>query len=300
MTTYQQISANKRRSFFLIILFILFILFLGWIFSSALQYGPDAFVFAVVIALMMSLVSYFSGDRIALWTAGALPVEKKDNPYVYRLVENLCITAGIPLPKIYIIPDPALNAFATGRKPDTASIALTTGIIDALKNEELEGVIAHELSHIKNYDIRLMTIVIVCVGVVALFSDFFLRFSFFHGGRGRNSRSSQAGMVFMLIGIILAILSPLIAKLIQLAVSRKREFLADASAALLTRYPEGLAKALEKISKNPQVLQHANSATAHLYINNPFQNSSKKKFFTKYFSTHPPIEKRIQALRSMA
>ncbi|EKE14383.1 MAG: hypothetical protein ACD_12C00540G0003 [uncultured bacterium] len=245
----------------------------------------------------MSLVSYFSGDKIALMISGAHgPIKKEDNPYVWNLVENLCITAGVEMPKIYLISDPAPNAFATGRDPKHASVALTTGIIERLENEELEGVIAHELSHIKNYDIRLMMMVIVLVGVITLLADWFLRFSFF--GRGRRSRSGQLGMILLLLGLILAILSPLIAQLIKLAISRKREYLADASGSLLTRYPEGLARALEKISQYKDPMLRANKATAHLYIANPFGGT--KKFMSGLFSTHPPIEERVKVLRAMA
>jgi heat shock protein HtpX len=246
----------------------------------------------------MSLTSFFAGDKIALASSGAKAIVKTDNPYVYRLVENLCITAGLPLPKIYLIPDQGINAFATGRDPEHASIAITLGAIEKLKNEELEGVIAHELSHVKNYDIRLMMIVIVLVGIVSLLSNWFIRGSLFR--RGKSDRDSgQLGGILMIIGLVLMVLSPIIAQLVQLAVSRKREFLADASGALLTRYPEGLASALEKISLEKAPLQRANNATAHLYIANPFGEKSKQ-FFNRIFSTHPPVAERIQALRQMA
>ena len=296
---YQQITLNKRRTWLLITLFAAFIMFLGWVFSELLAYGPGAIVFALFISIIMALFGYYSGDRVALWTSGAREIKKEENPYVYRMVENLCITAGLPLPKIHIINDPALNAFATGRDPRHASIAITTGIIQTLENEELEGVIAHELSHIKNYDIRVATIVIVLVGMIALLTDFFLRAHFFGGFNRRDSdrNSGQLGAILMIIGIVLAILSPIIAKLIQLAISRKREFLADASGALLTRYPDGLARALEKISVSHQPLRRASNATAHLYFTNPFRDS--KKFLATLFSTHPPIEERIKALRGI-
>ncbi len=295
---YRQIESNKRRTVILIIIFVAIILFLGWFFGQLYNFGYTGLGIAVVISLMMTLTSYYKGDKVALWTAGAKgPLKKQDNPYVYRMVENLCITAGLPMPKIYIIPERAPNAFATGRNPEHASIALTTGIIEILENEELEGVIAHELSHIKNYDIRIMTIVIVLVGIVALLADFFIRFQIF-GGRGRDREGGQIGAVLMIAGIILAILAPLFAKLIQLAISRRREYLADASGSLLTRYPEGLASALEKISSYKEPMKHANSATAHLYIANPF--GSAKKLASKAFSTHPPIEERIKILRQMA
>lgn len=289
---YSQIDSNKRKSIILIAIFTILVIFLGYVIGQATGYGYNGLIIAIIISIVMTLTSYYKGDVIALKTAGAVgPISQEQNPYVYRLVENLAITAGIPMPKIYIINDPALNAFATGRDPEHASIALTTGIIQALENEELEGVIAHELSHIKNYDIRLMMLVIVLVGVVTLLADWFLRFNFFRSSDNRQNN----GAIFALVGLILAILSPLFAELIKLAISRKREFLADASAALLTRYPEGLARALEKISQQPDI-KRANKATAHLYIANPFSKNN----FSKLFSTHPPIAERISALRKMA
>jgi heat shock protein HtpX len=296
---YKQITSNKRKSIFLIAIFIIFIVLLGWLFSEIAGAGYSPLAFAVGISLVMALVSYYSGDKVALWTAGAKgPIEKKDNPYVFRLVENLCITAGLPMPKIYLIPDPAPNAFATGRDPRHASIALTTGIVEKLENEELEGVIAHELSHIKNYDIRLMMIVIVLVGIITLLSDWLLRSFFFGGRRDNREGGGQLGPILILVGLVLAILSPLIAQLIRLTISRKREFLADADGALLTRYPKGLAKALEKISTYKTPMLRANDATAHLYISNPF-GAKTGQFFHKLFSTHPPIEEQIRNLRNM-
>nr|MBD3359299.1 M48 family metalloprotease [Candidatus Buchananbacteria bacterium] len=293
---YQQIEANKRRSVILVIIFIVFVLFLGWLFGQLTDFGYFGPVIALIISLAMAATSYFAGDKIALKTAGAKQIQKQDNPYVYRLVENLCITAGLPMPKIYIINDPNINAFATGRDPDHASIAVTQGAIDKLENEELEGVIAHELSHIKNYDIRLMMIVIVLVGTIVLISDWLIR-SFLWGKSDRDK--GQLGLVLLVAGIVLAILSPLIAKLIQLAISRKREFLADADGSLLTRYPQGLANALKKIAnENRQPLKKANNATAHLYIANPFGQS--KKFLSKLFATHPPINERVEKLQQMA
>ena len=288
---YEQIASNKRKSLILMLIFGLVILGLAWIWGQYYgdTYGPV--ILAVFVATILNLVSWFAGDQIALSMAGAKAINKEDNPYVWRLVENLCITAGTPLPQIYIINDPAMNAFATGRDPQHASLALTTGIIKGLENEELEGVIAHELSHIKNYDIRLMMIVIVCVGIITLLAVWLMR-SFLWRGRSDN-RNGNA--IVAIIGLVLAILSPLFAKLIQLAISRRREFLADASGAMLTRYPEGLARALEKIgAQNMQILR-PNKATAHLYIASPFSG----KNFVGLFSTHPPIEKRIAALRSM-
>ncbi len=292
---YSEITHNKRKTVLLIMIFIAFIMVLGYIAAEYLDYGYGAMGFALILSFIMTLVSYFQGDKIALASTGAKPIKKEDNPYVYRMVENLVITAGMPMPKVYIIDSPALNAFATGRDPEHASIAFTTGIINALENEELEGVVAHELSHIKNYDIRVMTIVIVLVGAITLLADMFFRVRFFGGGRDSDSKGGQLGAILMIVGIVLMIISPLIAELIKLAVSRKREYLADASGALLTRYPEGLARALEKISRSNQPLETANSATAHLFISNPF----KKKKISSLFSTHPPIEDRIAKLRGM-
>lgn len=277
-------------------IFVIFIIALGWLFG---EYTGDRFgglIIAAIISLVMALFSYYQGDKVALLTAGAKPIKKEDNPYVYRIVENLAITAGLPAPKVYVINDPAPNAFATGRDPQHASIAVTTGLIEKMENEELEAVLAHELSHVKNYDIRLMMIVIVCVGIVTLLADWMFRARFFGRGNDREG-GGQITAILMIVGLILAILSPLFAKLIQLAISRKREFLADASGALLTRYPEGLARALEKISQYKQPLKHANTATAHLYIASPFGATKK---FNNLFSTHPPMAERIKALRGMA
>ena len=291
---YNQITSNKRKSILLMVIFIAIILILGWIMGDVLEYGYGMLIFAVVFSLAMTIGSYYAGDKMALAVSGAKrPIKKADNPYVYRMVENLAITAGVPMPKVYIIDDPAPNAFATGRDPEHASIAVTTGIVERLENEELEGVIAHELSHVKNYDIRVMTIVVVLVGIISILAHWFFRINLF-GGRDRSGR---AGGIIMIISIIAIIISPIVAELIKLAISRKREFLADASGALLTRYPEGLASALEKISAYAAPMKNANNGTAHLFISNPF---GKKKLMSKLFSTHPPVEERIKALRKMA
>jgi heat shock protein HtpX len=297
MNLYNQIDSNKRRSIILIILFVLIIMAVGWFIGQITETGNVGLVFAAVVSIIMALVGYYSGDKIALRVSGANEITKEQNPYVYRMIENLCITAGLPKPKVYIINDPNINAFATGRDPEHASVAVTTGAIEKLENEELEGVLAHELSHIKNYDIRLMMLVAVLVGTIVIMTDWrFLRFG--RGGRSRNDNNGQLGAILMVVGIILIILSPIIAQLIKLAISRKREFLADASGSLLTRYPEGLARALEKIATyNQAPLRRASSATAHLYIANPFGRT--KKFLSKAFSTHPPIEERVKALRRM-
>src|SRR3989339_754149 len=267
---YQEISANKRNSVFLMMAVIALVCALGYIFSAAqgdTTYG--GVWIAVIISFGMTAISYFQGDKIALWTSGARPLEHDENKYVYHLVENLCITSGLPMPKIYIMPDPAINAFATGRKPEMSSIALTTGAIEKLTNEELEGVIAHELSHVKNYDIRFMMLVAVMVGSISILSNIFLRSRFMFGGRSRDNNNGNIGAILTIVGVILAILSPLIAELIKLAVSRQREYLADASGALLTRYPAGLASALQKIAADGQPMARASTATAHLFISNP-------------------------------
>ncbi|MFA6534361.1 MAG: M48 family metallopeptidase [Patescibacteria group bacterium] len=294
---YNQIDSNKRKTVLLVVIFVALILFLGWIFGQLYDYGYAGLILAAGISLAMTLTSYYQGDRVALWTAGAQPLQKNDNPYVYRLVENLCITGGLPVPKVYLINDPAINAFACGRDPAHASLAVTAGAVSKLENEELEGVIAHELSHIKNYDIRLMTIVVVLVGIIGILANFMWRGQIFGGRRG-GDRDNQTGGILMVIGLILLILSPIIGELIKLAISRKREFLADASGALLTRYPEGLARALEKISAENLPTQKASSGTAHLYIANPFR--AGKGFLQNAFSTHPPITERVAALRKMA
>jgi len=297
MTIYTEIAKNKRKSYLLIAIFIIVIGLIGWVIGELSDYGYGGLIMAIIIAVFMALIGYYSGDKVALWTAGAQPITKEENAYVYRIVENLCITAGLPLPKIHIINDPAINAFATGRDPKHASIAITTGAIQKLENEELEGVVAHELSHIKNYDIRLMTLVIICVGIIALLSNWFFRVRFL-GGRRDSRGGGQIGLIIMLFGLVLLIFAPIIGQLIKFAVSRKREFLADASGALLTRYPEGLAKALEKIGAENQPMLRTNNATAHLYTASPF-GAKAAKGLARLFSTHPPIEERIAELRKM-
>ena len=295
-TLYTQVDKNVARTWILITVFLVFIIGLGYVFSYNLN-NPAILWFAVIFSSGMSFISYWYSDKIALSINRAREVKHEENPELFHIVENLCITAGLPLPKIYIIEDASPNAFATGRDKSHATIAVTRGLLQKLNRPELEGVIAHELSHVGNRDILLSTTVVVLVGLVALLSHWFLRFSFWGGaGRSRDNREGgQIGAILGLIGIILAILSPLIATLIQLAISRKREFLADADGALLTRYPEGLASALEKIAADPTPLKVANQATAHLYIANPF----KGKKISTLFMTHPPIEERIKILRGM-
>ena len=246
----------------------------------------------------MSVGSYWFSDKLVLSMARATLIEKKDNPELYRVVENLCITAGLPIPKIYIIEEQQLNAFATGRDKNHAVVCVTQGLLQRLNKTELEGVLAHELSHIGNKDMLLSTVVVVLAGVVSLLANFFLRISFF-GGRGRDSDNNRAGALLIILGIVAAILAPIAATLIKLAISRKREFLADADGALLTRYPEGLVSALQKISADVIPMRSANTATAHLYIDSPFNEKQNQNWFINLFSTHPPIEERIKALKDM-
>ena len=300
-TAYNQIDANKRRTILLMIGFSIFIVVIAYILVLALGYrGIGALSFVgifLVISGLINLASYYWSDKLVLGLSGAQPIEKKDNPELYRIVENLCIADGLPTPKIYIIDDPAPNAFATGRDPNHSVVAVTTGLLDRLEKLELEGVIAHELSHVKNYDTRLMSIIVVLVGLIAILANVFFR-SMWWGGRSRDERNG-AGAIFLVLGIIAAILAPIAANLIKLAVSRRREFLADSSGALLTRYPEGLASALVKISQDPNTLKSANTATAHLYISNPFKGDHANNWIVKLFSTHPPIEERVTALKGM-
>ena len=298
---YEQISRNKWKSAALIVFFMAFIFVLTWFFEYVTGWGKGGLVLAVAVAMTMAAAGYYASDKIVLTISRARPVTKEEFPYLYNVVEGLAIAAGLPAPRCYVIDDTAPNAFAAGRKPETAVICVTTGILEKLNRVELEGVIAHEMSHIKNYDVRLQTLVVVMAGIVALLSDWMLRSFLWGGGRRRGGRSRSgsggAGGILVLVGLALAVLSPFIATIIQLAVSRKREFLADASGAMLTRYPPGLASALRKISADTEPLEAANKATAHLYIVNPLKNI--KGGVNKLFSTHPPIEERIAALEKM-
>ena len=301
MKIYSSISANKTKTWLIMFLFVIFITTVAYVFSKALGYGLYLVVFALIFGGLTSIGSYYYSDKLVLATSGAKEIKKTDNPELFRTVENLCIGDGLQMPRIYIISDPSPNAFATGRDPENSVICFTTGILEKLNKIELEGVIAHELSHVKNYDIRLMGVVAILVGFIALLANLFMQQLWFGGigGRDRDDRGNNFQAIFLLIGIVLAILSPIAATLIQLAVSRKREFLADASGALLTRYPEGLADALEKISRDPAALKKANNATAHLFIVNPFKGKTAKSMFSSLFDTHPPVEERIKALREM-
>lgn len=303
---FEEIRRNKRNSFFLVTVIVMLLMGVGYAIGEAMQ-GGGAFglILAAAIALITSLIGYFSGDRIVLAVSGAKQITKQDSPQLFNIVEEMSIASGLPMPRIYIIDNAAPNAFATGRKPETASVAVTKGLMEKLNRDELQGVVAHELSHIRNYDILYATLVGVLIGTIVLMCDFFLRYTRLTawGGRGRrrsrqsNRRSGGAEGLLLLLAIVLAILAPLFAKLLQMAVSREREYMADASAAELTRYPEGLASALEKISLDSEPLQVANRATQHLYIVNPIKSFGEKA--SALFSTHPPTSERIRRLRSL-
>ncbi|MBL7045491.1 MAG: M48 family metallopeptidase [Parcubacteria group bacterium] len=290
---YTHQDSNVRKTWLLMSIFLVVVIGVGWGFSYILN-TPIILWVAVGISIAMNVGAYWYSDKIVLKMTGAKEVVREENRELYNIVENLSITAGLPMPKLYIIEDSAPNAFATGRDKEHAVVAVTTGLLKMLDKNELEGVVAHELSHIGNRDMLVMTVVVVLVGFIALISDFFIRMSLF-GGHG-NNRDNKFGVILVIAGIVLAILSPIIAKLIQLAISRKREFLADASGALLTRYPEGLASALQKISSYRAPMKRASNATAHLFISNPFGGEAKKGLH-KFFMTHPPVEERIMALR---
>ncbi len=285
---YSEIASNKRRTVFIMLGFLLFAGLLAWVFD--LYSGSKGLTIAVMIfALLYALVGYFAGGRMSLALNGAAEIQKKDNPQLWRTVENLAITDGLPMPRVFIMNDPAPNAFATGRDPRHAAVCVTQGLLDIMDEEELQGVLAHELSHIKNYDIRVSMLAFALTAVISVIADVILRLVWFRDDERENNQ------VFLVLGIVAAILAPLIATLIQLAVSRRREYLADASGALTTRYPEGLASALEKIARTGSALKRQNTATAHFFFANPLKGHS----ITNLFSTHPPIKDRIARLRSM-
>jgi len=299
-TLYTHIDSNKRKSWLLLSCFFILIILVGYVFSYAMDNSAILYV-AVFISIIFSFISYWWSDKIVLAMSDAKLVKYDTNKEFYHVVENLCITAGLPLPKIYVINDTALNAFATGRDPEHAVVAVTVGLLQKLDRSELEGVIAHELSHIGNRDILLATLVTVMVGVIVLLADWFRRWSIFGSRKNNSERDGRITLIITIVAIVLSILAPIFAYLMQFAISRKREFLADADGALLTRYPEGLAKALEKISADQEPLEVANRATAHLYITSPFKEDSKKKtsFWAKAFMTHPPVSERVAALRGL-
>ena len=302
MTLYSERSKNIYKTWLMMAIFFGIVIGIGWIFSQI--YGnPGILYIAVIFSIFMNVLSYWFSDKIVLKMHKAKPVDLKSNPELYRILENLTIVAGLPMPRFYIIEDPAPNAFATGRNPKNAVVAVTTGLMEKLDRSELEGVLSHELSHIGNRDMLVSTVAVVLVGFIAIFSDMFMRSMLFGGIRSRDDNDSRAGGIMIIVGIALSILAPIIASLIHMAISRKRELLADTSGAFLTRYPEGLANALEKISAYSRPMKTASNATAHLFLENPFgadsQKGKKTPWLIKIFSTHPPIEERVKILRGL-
>lgn len=291
---YTHQSSNVAKTWALMIAFFVLVMAVGWGFSQYFG-NPVILWVAVAFSIGMNITAYWFSDRIALSSAGAQEADATEYRELHRILENLSITAGLPKPRLYVINDPAPNAFAAGRDPKHSVVAVTTGLLERLDRAELEGVLAHELSHVGNRDILVMTVAVVLAGFLSVLADMFLRVSFFGGG----DRDSKAGPLVIVLGVVGIILAPIAAQLIQFAISRKREFLADASGALLTRYPDALASALMKISSYSQPLERASSATAHLYISNPFGPGAAKSFLTRIFSTHPPVEERVAALQGM-
>ena len=294
VTLYTHQGQNVRKTWMLMSIFLIIVIGLGFVFARIYN-NPTILYFFVIFSVVMNIMSYWYSDKIALKMAGAHPATREKYFDFYTLVENLAITAGLPMPKIFVIEDPSPNAFATGRDKNHAVVAVTTGLLSIMNKTELEGVIAHEMSHIGNKDMLVSTVAVVLVGFVAIVSDMMIRMTLFGGGRDNDREGS--GVIFMIIGIVLAILAPIAATLIQLAISRKREYLADASGALLTRYPEGLASALEKISQYGVPMKKQSGAIAHLYIANPTGSGRFAKKVGNLFSTHPPVEERIKRLR---
>lgn len=288
---YQAIASNKRKTVIIMLLFVALVGGLGWLFGEYTG-QPAITPYVLIGALVYVAISYYSGSKLALAMNGAHEIQKRDNPRLWRIVENLAITEGLPMPRVYVIDDPAPNAFATGRNPRHASVAVTTGLLDIMEDNELEGVMAHELGHVKNYDMRVSLVAFAMVAIVAIFADMMWRISWF---RGRDNDSRDSSPIIALLGVAAIILAPLIASLIQLAISRRREYLADATGALTTRYPEGLANALQKIGQAGSVLRRQNPSTAHFFIANPLKGGS----VASLFSTHPPLEERIKRLRHM-
>jgi heat shock protein HtpX len=297
---FDVIASNRRKTFFMIFLFLVLVAVVIWAFVLTTDWGPIAVPLAVGIAIAMTWVSYFASDKIVLAISQAKPVNKDEFPYLVNITEAIALGAGVPVPRLYMIEDTAPNAFATGRNPQNAVVCVTRGLVQKLDREELEGVIAHEMSHVRNYDMLLATVAVTMVGIIALLSDWMLRFSWRSGrrrSRGGGDGGDSLGAILLLVGIVVAILAPLIAQLMRLALSRRREFQADASAAQLTRYPQGLADALRKIAADPEPLEVANKATAHLYIWNPLKDQEGR--MDRLFNTHPPVEERIKALEGM-
>ncbi|WKZ27086.1 MAG: M48 family metallopeptidase [Candidatus Paceibacterota bacterium] len=295
-TLYEHRDANIRTTWALMTGFLVFVIGIGFLFSQAFQ-APEILYIAVLFSMVSNIVAFWFSDRIALSMSGARPVSREENVRLHRMVENIAITAGLPMPRLYIIPGAQINAFATGRNPQKAAVAVTRGALEKLDDNELEGVLAHELSHIGNRDMLVGTVAVVLAGVISILADIGLRAGLH--GRSSDSNSKQGGAALLIIALIAAILAPIAATLIRLAVSRKREYLADASGALLTRYPEGLASALEKIGADSAPMPNAHNATAHLFLANPFKGKDALSWFTKLFMTHPPVADRVRALRGM-
>ena len=295
---YTQADLNTRKTWFLLTGFLVFIIAIGWLFSYILNDNAILYI-AIFFSIFSSFGSYWWSDKIVLSMYRAQLIEKKNNLELYRIVENLCITAGLPMPKIFVIPENQPNAFATGRNAKNAVVAVTQGLLQKLNKSELQGVIAHELSHIGNKDMLLSTIVAILAGVIAILANMFMRISFWGTGRRSSDDNKGGGALLLILGILAAVLAPIAATLVQLAISRKREFLADADGALLTRYPEGLASALEKISQDSTPMRITNDATANLFIDEPYKGKQKNNWFSKLFMTHPPVQERITALRGM-
>ncbi|MFC1727703.1 M48 family metallopeptidase [Patescibacteria group bacterium] len=300
LNVYEQVDRNKKKSAIIMVLFVVFVTVFAWLMAQAFGYNLSLVGIALILAGMTSFAGYWWSDKIILKISKARLAQREKDFLFFTVAENLALAAQIPKPKLYVIDDSAPNAFATGRDPDHAVICATTGLLQKLDRTELEGVIAHEISHVRNFDIRLMSVVTVLVGMVTLLADWFLRGTVFQK-RSRSKNSGQLGAILLVLGVVLAILSPLIANLIKLALSRRRELLADASAVKLTRFPDGLARALEKIAVDKEPLEAANKATAHLYISNPLKNHHDSiGWFAGLFNTHPPVEERVQALRQMS
>lgn len=288
---YSQIAANKRKTVFIMIAFVVVIAALAGLFSAYFGGNHSVFYGGLIGAVIYALITYYAGSKMSLAVSSAQEIKKADNPRLWRIVENLAITDGLPMPRVYIIADPAPNAFATGRDPRHSAVATTSGLLDIMDDNELTGVLAHELGHIKNYDIRVSMIAFALTAVISLLADILLRMTFFRSNDSENNN----GSIFFALGIVAAILAPIVAMAIQLAISRQREYLADATGALTTRYPEGLASALTKIAQTGSALKKQNTATAHLFFANPLRGHS----LTSLFSTHPPIQERIARLREM-
>lgn len=299
MSIQSAIQSNVTKTYVIMAMFVVFVILVAYVLGQALGYGNGFMWFAVLFSVISSFASYYWGDSMVLAMSRARPADRTRDFDFYTVAENLSMAAGIPMPRLYVIDDTAMNAFATGRDPEHAVVVATTGILARLDRRELEGVVAHELSHVKNYDTRLMAVVAVLVGTIAFLADMFMRSLWWGGNRRRSDDDRGMGSIILVVGIVLAIVSPIVATLIQLAASRNREYLADASGAKLTRYPEGLARALAKLGQDKEVLEAATNATAHLFITNPFKGKNFGAWFANAFNTHPPLEDRIKRLRAM-